>query len=192
MTGSFSIAVTADLLRSALVVMWLWSAVAKLRVLDRFVSSAIKLAGPMPMWIIRPLAHLLPIAEVCLAAVLLPNSWAPTATILSFSALVLFDAILSRAWRLRINAPCRCFGGSSDDERVTGLMVARTGFLAAVAATAALASAPGRHVLYTAPITTLGVFLGGCLLVAGSALAGTSVRLIWHVERAISKEAADT
>lgn len=184
-------AVTADMLRLALVLMWLWSALAKLRVLGQFAASAQELTRPVPSWLVRPAAYLLPVFELGLAALLLVNSLALAATILTAVALAVFAIVLARAWRLRIGTSCRCFGGANDDDRVTGLTVARTVALVAVAAGAALASVPGQHVLYTTPTATLGVLAGASLLVAGATLIGTSVWLVLEVEPKTSQEGVE-
>ncbi len=188
MASTSLVAATADMLRVALALMWLWSGSAKLRVLGLFVASAEELARPVPAWLVRPGAHLLPVAEFCLAGLLLVNRWAIVATVLTSLALAVFTAVLIRAWRLRIATSCHCFGGTNDDDRVTGLAVVRTVALVVVAVVATMASVPGRHILYTSPVGTLGVLVGAGLLVAGSALAGTSVWLVRQVEPGISEE----
>jgi uncharacterized membrane protein YphA (DoxX/SURF4 family) len=92
-------AVTADMLRLALVLMWLWSALAKLRVLGQFVASAQELTRPVPSWLVRPAAYLLPVFELGMAALLLVNRLALAATILTAVALAVFAIVLARAWR---------------------------------------------------------------------------------------------
>ncbi len=179
---------TGDMLRSALVIMWLWSALAKLRSLDQFAVSARELARPVSVAFVRPAAYLLPFVEICLAGSLLINRWASPAAIVTALVLAGFAVLLLRAWRLRIATSCRCFGAANDDERVTGLTVTRTILLAIVAAVAAVTSFEGSHVLYRSLLETLGIWMAAGLLVAGTSLIGTVIWLFRQVEPRIIRE----
>lgn len=176
-----SAGVVLESARVALAVMWTWAAYAKLRTPVLFADSAVKLTGPLPEGLVRPLARTLPGLELLLAVTLLLNETANYALYLSAAMLVLFAIVLLRGWRLGIAASCRCFGGSDDVDRLSGVAVVRTALLA-VAALIAASLFPDLPVLYTSFSASAAIVITAVLMVIGSALVAAALRLRYEIE----------
>ncbi|HST41251.1 MAG TPA: TlpA disulfide reductase family protein [Conexibacter sp.] len=89
-----------------------------------------------PARLVAPLALALPLAELALAALLLPAATAPLAALAALALLALFTAALVRALHAGRAPACNCFGALSTRPLGRGALV-RNGLLGALAAAVA-------------------------------------------------------
>lgn len=119
----------------------------------------------------RPVAVALPLAELAIAAALLPATTAPWAAVAAFLLLATFTVAVARVLRAEEEIDCNCFG-SLGPSRVSGRTLARNIGLMAVAAVVAVAGWSNSGPSAVAwvgdldPITAVAILAGVGLLAA--------------------------
>jgi hypothetical protein len=117
----------------------------------------------------RPVARLLPLIEIALAALLLAGAAVRVAAIATMALLVLFDAVIVRVLVRGDRVDCGCFGAASQRPVSIGTL----GRNAALTVVAAVAAAEGR---LAAPWTPLPAVLVAVAILAVLGLASESIR----------------
>jgi thiol-disulfide isomerase/thioredoxin len=129
--------------RILLAAMWIVSSVAKLRDREGF-RDGLRGFG-LPARSLSPLGHLIPVAELLLAVLLLVAApWGQIGAVGSVLLLVLFTSTILINLRIGRRPTCHCFGSLGSAERVSGWTVGRNVLLIAVAAFAASHDLDGR------------------------------------------------
>jgi len=159
------LALAVLILRIVLAAVFLLAALAKLASMRRTWARA-RLFG-IPDALARPIAVALPITELVIAVLLIPDATARTGGVLAAVALLVFAAAIGRLL-VRGEAPdCNCFG-LLHSSRVGPAMLARNLVLAALGGVVAIAG-PGASLGITPAAWTAAVALAaiGVFAVAG-------------------------
>jgi len=161
-----STATTAQIASAAIVLAFVWAALAKLARRERWRSSV--KAHRLPRRVETAIVIAVPAAEIGVAAALLSGATVAGAG-LALALLAVFSAAVIRARQITGDRiPCSCFGGIAERDWRTSL--ARNGGLAAAAAIA-LAGGAGVHVLDGVGTAPAGELIPAALTGGGLALA---------------------
>jgi len=120
---------TAIALRVALGAVFVYAAYVKLRYPWQLFAAAIEDYKLLPEWAVIPLAKALPWVELAIGILLVAGRWLRTASTSCSALLVVFFALMVRAYMKGMEIGCGCFGPG---EAISWRTLLRDGSLLAV------------------------------------------------------------